>query len=549
MIGKTISHYRMEAELGRGGMGVVYRATDLSLHRPVAIKFLSSEVATEERRRRFQQEAQTASSLNHPHILTVFEAGTIDGEQYLVTEFIDGWTLREWSRRETRSIRQIVELAITIADALACAHQAGIMHRDIKPENILISKDGYAKVVDFGLAKLLDSGDGQTTATRTMDAAVETRAGVVVGTIPYMSPEQIASKAVDARSDIFSFGVVLYEQLAGHRPFGGESDPQLIHEIRHGAPRPLLEMRTDAPYGLAMAVEKALEKEPAERYQAMREMVVDLKRVQRVRSSDAGRLPVPPSQQIPEPQRRRWWVGIAAVAVAVGAGATAGWLAHGTSAVPNNPLANAQFTRFTNFEGDEHDADISRDGKFVAFRANRDGPFDVWLSQIGSGQFANLTKGVDDELRTSVRSMGFSADGSEIWLGGAAFNSPVLRAVSAPEPSALWQLLVTEFSEYAPDQRAQRSGRACVPIAKHRLTFSRKDNYAIQNSQATPDSSFSILGLGSMTFGGGKGIYKAIGSVDQTGADELVKASIEGGINLTTSITLPAGGGRWCSAY
>src|SRR5437867_1299607 len=205
-------------------MGVVYRARDLELNRSAAVKFISSDAATEDRRRRFQQEALTASSLNHPHILTVYEAGTADGQQYLITEFIDGCDLREWVQREQPSLRQIMELAASIADALACAHEAAIVHRDIKPGNILVSKQGYAKLVDFGLAKLMEKAPAASgeSATRTLDPA--TRAGVVVGTIPYMSPEQISGKPADGRSDIFSFGAVLYEVLTSQRPFPGKSD-------------------------------------------------------------------------------------------------------------------------------------------------------------------------------------------------------------------------------------------------------------------------------------------------------------------------------------
>jgi len=180
-------------------MGVVYRAQDLNLNRPVAIKFLSSKVADEARRRRFQQEAQTASALNHPHILTVFEAGTSeDGQQYLVTEFIDGWNLREWAKREQPTARQMVELMTSVADGLAAAHQAGIVHRDIKPDNILVAKAGYAKVVDFGLAKVLEAPSGDE-ETRTLEA-VATRAGLILGTVAYMSPEQVAGRPVDALS-------------------------------------------------------------------------------------------------------------------------------------------------------------------------------------------------------------------------------------------------------------------------------------------------------------------------------------------------------------
>src|SRR5215831_18160666 len=215
MIGKTISHYLIEAQLGEGGMGVVYLARDLTLNRNAAVKFLSSRVADESRRHRFQQEAQTASSLNHPNIVSVYEAGTDDGVQYLITEFIDGYTLGDWVRRERPGVRQIVDIAISLGDALACAHQAGIVHRDIKPQNILISKQGFAKLVDFGLAKMIEPESGAEDETRSIDA--QTRPGVVMGTVPYMAPEQICGKQADSRSDAFSFGVVLYEALTGAR--------------------------------------------------------------------------------------------------------------------------------------------------------------------------------------------------------------------------------------------------------------------------------------------------------------------------------------------
>ncbi len=405
MIGRTISHYRVEEKLGEGGMGVVYRATDLSLNRPVAIKFLSSSVADEERRRRFQQEAQTASSLNHPHILTVFEAGTHEGQQYLVTEFIDGWSLREWARREKPSPRQMVDLLVGVADGLATAHQAGIIHRDIKPENILVSKNGYAKLVDFGLAKVLEpaSADGET---RTV-SALATRAGVIMGTVAYMSPEQAAGKPVDARSDIFAFGVVLHELLSGERPFTGPSDIETLHAILHSQPRTL-----NAPYELRPIVEKALEKDPAERYQSMREVVVDLKRAQRMKTGET----FVETASHPAP-RRRWWIAAAVGAGILLAAAVTVWRWWQSDFWWKNPLEGAQFTRLTDFEGIERDAAISPDGKFVVFLADRDGIYDAWVTQVGSGEFVNLTKGRFPELlQESVRCVGFSHDGAQVWL-------------------------------------------------------------------------------------------------------------------------------------
>src|SRR5688572_15594810 len=199
-------------------MGVVYRATDTKLNRTVAIKLLSDEVADAAARRRFQREAETASSLNHPHILTVYDAGEFESRQYLVTEFVDGGTLKDWAQQEKRTWRQIVELLAGVADGLAAAHAAGILHRDIKPANILVARNGYAKLADFGLAKLAEGTPGDLTQTVTER---QTGRGVLVGTIAYMSPEQASGKLLDSRSDVFSFGIVLYEMLAGLRPFTG----------------------------------------------------------------------------------------------------------------------------------------------------------------------------------------------------------------------------------------------------------------------------------------------------------------------------------------
>ena len=199
LAGQQLGPYRMLSLLGSGGMGDVYRAQDTKLNCPVAIKFLSDDLADRSARRRFQREAQLASSLNHPHIPTVHDAGEWDGRQYLVTEFVDGGTLREWTQRERRNWRQILELMVGVADALAAAHQAGILHRDIKPENILITTSGYAKLSDFGLAKL-QHGTTEADAART-ETANPTRPGSIVGTVAYMSPEQASGQPLDARGN------------------------------------------------------------------------------------------------------------------------------------------------------------------------------------------------------------------------------------------------------------------------------------------------------------------------------------------------------------
>ena len=288
-LGTQLGAYRIETVLGEGGMGVVYRALDTKLNRPVAVKFLSDDLADAASRRRFQREAQTASSLNHPHILTVHDAGEVDGRQYLVTEFVDGGTLRDWARAEKRGWAQIVELLVGVADGLAAAHDAGILHRDIKPANILVAKNGYAKLADFGLAKLASGSEGEITRTATEHA---TGPGLAIGTVAYMSPEQAAGKPLDARSDIFSFGIVLYEILAGQRPFVGANDLEAMQNIIHGMPQPL---SAEIPVGLRGVVEKALEKDPAHRYQSMRDMVVDLRRL--MRPSGETTAPVAPTRR------------------------------------------------------------------------------------------------------------------------------------------------------------------------------------------------------------------------------------------------------------
>src|SRR6478736_3375931 len=202
--GTQLGVYQIEAVLGEGGMGTVYRAVDTKLNRPVAIKVLSDELADASARRRFQREAQMASSLNHPHIVTVHDAGEFEGRQYLVMECIDGGTLKDWAKEKKRTPKEIAELLTGVADGLAVAHEAGILHRDIKPTNILITKSGYAKLADFGLAKPRDVAVGEDSVTVT---DLRTRAGVIVGTTPYMSPEQAIGRAIDGRSDIFSFGI------------------------------------------------------------------------------------------------------------------------------------------------------------------------------------------------------------------------------------------------------------------------------------------------------------------------------------------------------
>jgi Tol biopolymer transport system component len=399
MIGLRLGVFEVQAPLGAGGMGVVYRALDTNLKRPVAIKFLSDELANPTARRRFQREAQTASSLNHPHIVTVHDAGEFEGRQYLVTELVDGGTLRDWAGGVKRSWRQTVELLTGIADGLAAAHDAGILHRDIKPENILITKSGYAKLGDFGLAKLLEGEPSAQTPTVT---DLGTRAGIIVGTAAYMSPEQASGESLDARSDVFSFGVVLYEALAGRRPFIGASHLDVAHAVVHRAAEPLPE---DVPLPLRMIVEKALEKDPADRFQTMREMVVDLRRVSR--HSVAA---TPALTEMPRPKSGRRWLAMVAALVVL---AAAGALIVSQFRQPAEP-ARREYTQLTNFADSATDAVLSPDGRMLAFIRGVSlnasfGPGQVYVKLLPEGEPVQLTR--DNVFKGNPK---FSPDGARI---------------------------------------------------------------------------------------------------------------------------------------
>jgi len=445
--GSRLDAYEIVRPLGSGGMGEVWLATEVRLGRKVALKVLPADLTQDTLRvHRFEQEARAASALNHPNVCTVLALGeTADGQHYIAMEYVEGQTLRQRLSTSRLTIRESLDIAIQVAAALSAAHAAGIVHRDIKPENAMIRPDGFVKVLDFGLAKLAPVAPkiagGDTTQT-----VLKTEAGVVVGTAAYMSPEQARGQEVDARTDIWSLGVMLYEMIAGRSPFAASSGTDVLAAILDRDPLPLARFEPETPPELQRILTKCLRKERALRYQVVQDLLLDLQTLREALPAQvrSGSGPAALSPAAAEPRAasgsvvskrlgRRLMLAGTVTLLLVGAALGAWWWR--TKAPTGSPSVGAPverpLTRLTFAPGLQTDVTFSPDGRFIAYASDQGGNFDIWVQPLaGGGDPVQVTKSPAADTEPD-----WSPDGGQIVFrserdGGGLF---VVSALGGPE--------------------------------------------------------------------------------------------------------------------
>jgi serine/threonine protein kinase/Tol biopolymer transport system component len=428
--GRTFGHYEAEREIGRGGMGEVYLARDSRLGRPVALKLLPPSFTSDPQRvARFQREAHAVSHLNHPNIVTVYEVGEADGLRFIVTEYVEGETLRELLARGPLPPGRALDIAVQIASALAAAHEAGVVHRDVKPENVMVRPDGYVKVLDFGLAKLTEAVEDDARQVRATALKLSTQPGLVMGTVAYMSPEQARGLPVDARTDVWSLGVVLYEMLAGRAPFEGETVSHVIVNILEHEPEPLSRKAPDAPEQLQKVVGRALDKDREARHASMRDMLAELREArdeatfrarQELHLSGGGTNSNPSLVAAPAaaaPRRSKAMLWVALVAVAVSALAFGVYEFIKSRRAPRTPPV-AKLNRVTS-NGKVSQVAVTRDGKYIAYVAGRQQS--LWVMQPSTGSEVQLVQPAEG---VTYWGLTFTPEGDYVYFVRALGNNP-----------------------------------------------------------------------------------------------------------------------------
>ena len=447
--GSKLGEYEIENLLGAGGMGEVYRARDRKLEREVAIKILPAFFCRDpERLLRFEQEARAAAALNHPNILSIFQLGSYEGSPYLVSELLHGQTLREQLRHGPLPVRRAIELSEQIAQGLAAAHEKGVVHRDLKPENLFVTKEGRAKILDFGLAKLTESRSSESIATKDL----KTGAGVVLGTVGYMSPEQVRGQPTDNRTDIFAFGVILYEMLTGKAAFPGESSADKISAVLHSDPPVLSEVLPSAPPALQRIVQRCLEKSPDQRFQSASDLAFALEALTDFPTS--GR-----SLKIEDKSSLRRTTLFVAIAILILVVIAAGIISRYRQSKPST-ARDYEVLPIATYPGNEIEPSLSPDGSQIAFAWEGSPPqkFHIFIKSVAAGPPLQITKADFDDSGPS-----WSPDGAYIAffrkIGNQRFEIRLVSPLGGPErnvteinlPDRTW--LPGPYLSWTPDSR------------------------------------------------------------------------------------------------